>query len=466
MAEVDWEDAIDQYLERMPEAKLELIDGRLIVGNGLVGSRHLLWEILGGYGAEAALALAPRTLWLQAFKTAFTRFLPPAFDDLSALEGWTRQVAYDPCILPAGPSVDGPHRTAQQQAMFGLARAADAGGLGTATGRDVVMWIAPHAVTPDVFFLSRERRHALNARYCEERADVVIEVLLRGHEAQDRDVKRRLYQNARVPEYWLIDPLQETIEFLRLSGDVYHARQPDADGWYRPLWAPGLAFCPSRFWDCFREGRDFPGAAADFFAAEGEHVPLEARRPSEGGLSWGDVLFHPAPDLLPRPVTFEEFASWCPEAKFEGDGRRLIIAGQTGTRNVLGMLLRTFGLVEAAKVLHPRKWFHGLRNMDRRMRSDGRRKEKWWRFARDAANLLRSKGGWRSIAVIGDLTQSDPLNYWSELILVCRDPGSKVPWETYRELHNLERRIPLDLVCLDNATGEERQLVEGSAVEV
>lgn len=39
---MSFEDAIARYMADMPEAKLELIDGQLIVGNGLVGSRRLL----------------------------------------------------------------------------------------------------------------------------------------------------------------------------------------------------------------------------------------------------------------------------------------------------------------------------------------------------------------------------------------------------------------------------------------
>ena len=43
-------------------------------------------------------------------------------------------------------------------------------------------------------------------------------------------------------------------------------------------------------------------------------------------------------------------------AKFEGDGRGLIIAGREGSRKVLGMLMMTFGLVESVKLAHPREW--------------------------------------------------------------------------------------------------------------
>jgi hypothetical protein len=96
MADRDWKDEIDRYIARMPEPKLELIDGRLIVGNGLVGSRHLLWEILCDYGTEAALALAPYDTWLEAMGEAFASLTPPSFDDLAAVDAWSKSLAYDP----------------------------------------------------------------------------------------------------------------------------------------------------------------------------------------------------------------------------------------------------------------------------------------------------------------------------------------------------------------------------------
>ena len=43
----------DDFLDFGAEAKLELIDSRLIVGNSIVGSRLLLRHLLQGWGAGA-----------------------------------------------------------------------------------------------------------------------------------------------------------------------------------------------------------------------------------------------------------------------------------------------------------------------------------------------------------------------------------------------------------------------------
>jgi len=61
----------DNWLNCKTESKLELIDGKLVVGNSLVGSRLLLRQILQGWGAEAAIALAPIETWLSALAVGY-----------------------------------------------------------------------------------------------------------------------------------------------------------------------------------------------------------------------------------------------------------------------------------------------------------------------------------------------------------------------------------------------------------
>jgi Uma2 family endonuclease len=41
--------------------------------------------------------------------------------------------------------------------------------------------------------------------------------------ALDREFKGSLYARARVPEYWIVDPFEETIEIFALDGHVYRA---------------------------------------------------------------------------------------------------------------------------------------------------------------------------------------------------------------------------------------------------
>jgi len=50
-------EVFDTWINNKPESKLELIDGQLVVGNSLIGSRLLLRQILQGWRADAAVAI-------------------------------------------------------------------------------------------------------------------------------------------------------------------------------------------------------------------------------------------------------------------------------------------------------------------------------------------------------------------------------------------------------------------------
>jgi len=52
-------------------------------------------------------------------------------------------------------------------------------------------------------------------------ADFVLEVLSADRPNRDRKVKRAEYAAAKIPEYWIVDPEEETIEVLSLRGKKY-----------------------------------------------------------------------------------------------------------------------------------------------------------------------------------------------------------------------------------------------------
>ena len=99
-------DLFEDYTRYGPEPKLELIDGRLIVGNNLAASRLLLRHILTGWGASAAVALAPIEQWLEALSIGFgapvPRELSSAGERLAFLKSWASAVAFQAEDLIAG----------------------------------------------------------------------------------------------------------------------------------------------------------------------------------------------------------------------------------------------------------------------------------------------------------------------------------------------------------------------------
>lgn len=75
---------------------------------------------------------------------------------------------------------------------------------------------------PDVAFLSKEHVQKKGNEFWTG-ADVVAEVVSGGAEDKARDhvVKRHEYAEAGIPEYWIVDPFEETITVLTLDGGIY-----------------------------------------------------------------------------------------------------------------------------------------------------------------------------------------------------------------------------------------------------
>jgi Uma2 family endonuclease len=70
------------------------------------------------------------------------------------------------------------------------------------------------AVQPDVFYVSPARKGIIQHRI-EGAPDLLIEVLSSGTARNDRGEKLRLYAEHDVREYWIVDPYERQIEFLR-----------------------------------------------------------------------------------------------------------------------------------------------------------------------------------------------------------------------------------------------------------
>lgn len=52
-------------------------------------------------------------------------------------------------------------------------------------------------------------------------ADVVVEVVSPDDPERDTKLKRADYEEAHIPEYWIVNPLDETLTVLTLTDDVY-----------------------------------------------------------------------------------------------------------------------------------------------------------------------------------------------------------------------------------------------------
>ena len=75
---------------------------------------------------------------------------------------------------------------------------------------------------PDIVFL-RDRNSGLRHEKYWDGADLAIEIVSASLEDRERDLvtKRLEYARAGIQEYWIIDPEQESVSVLNLTGKVY-----------------------------------------------------------------------------------------------------------------------------------------------------------------------------------------------------------------------------------------------------
>jgi Uma2 family endonuclease len=87
-------------------------------------------------------------------------------------------------------------------------------------------------VQPDVLAIRWSRRSsALIDGRLRAAPDLVMEVLSPSNRAHDRVRKRRFYARNGIPEYWIVDPDERTIEVLeRIEGGLSYR----SHGWYGP----------------------------------------------------------------------------------------------------------------------------------------------------------------------------------------------------------------------------------------
>ncbi len=95
-------------------------------------------------------------------------------------------------------------------------------------------------VQPDLIYVSRARE-AICRNWIEGVPDLLVEVLSPFNAERDLVVKRDLYARNEVPAYWIADPMERSIQLLRLREGAY---EPEAylhgDAVVEPDSLPGL----------------------------------------------------------------------------------------------------------------------------------------------------------------------------------------------------------------------------------
>ncbi|MFQ5615441.1 MAG: Uma2 family endonuclease [Anaerolineales bacterium] len=83
---------------------------------------------------------------------------------------------------------------------------------------DVYIPGQPVPVQPDILFVRKERLGIIGELAVDGAPDLVVEILSPSNESYDRITKRKLYQRAGVPEYWLVNYWEKRVTIFVLTG--------------------------------------------------------------------------------------------------------------------------------------------------------------------------------------------------------------------------------------------------------
>lgn len=76
-------------------------------------------------------------------------------------------------------------------------------------------------VQPDIFYIAKTRLSIVKEANIQGAPDLVVEILSPATAQRDRGIKQKLYGRFGVPEYWLVDLAEKTVEVLSLKGAGY-----------------------------------------------------------------------------------------------------------------------------------------------------------------------------------------------------------------------------------------------------
>lgn len=145
-----------------------------------------------------------------------------------------------------------------QAIMFLLARLmaafVESADLGEVAADGTEMWLAGRrtARLPDVFFVSAEHSDRLTDDRLNGPADLAVEVLSEDSVTRDRRRKFEEYQEAGIPEYWIVDPRprRHTVSVYVLDAAGQYQELPrDGRGRVHSSVLPGFWIDPAWLWE-------------------------------------------------------------------------------------------------------------------------------------------------------------------------------------------------------------------------
>ena len=127
------------------------------------------------------------------------------------------------------------HQTISRRIQFQLYQQIELTGHGQVFDAPIDLQLSEtDVVQPDIVVVLRKNQ-IITTTKLKGVPDLVIEILSPSNREYDQELKKRLYEQHAVPEYWIVDPENQTVEQNVLAGKCEVLRSPSS----RPSKVPG-----------------------------------------------------------------------------------------------------------------------------------------------------------------------------------------------------------------------------------
>lgn len=134
-------------------------------------------------------------------------------------EGTLCQVINNQLVMWPAPSSK--HQQAVRDIAFALNAFVTSNALGEVLFAPIDIYLNEENIfEPDIVFISNERLHILQDKI-KGAPDLIVEVLSPATENYDKRMKKTVYEQSGVKEYWLIDPKTKQVTGYALSNDRF-----------------------------------------------------------------------------------------------------------------------------------------------------------------------------------------------------------------------------------------------------
>jgi len=140
------------------------------------------------------------------------------YADYSALpEGAPYQLVRG--FLVKHPSPTPYHQNLSGKIMFDLMEFVRDWRLGTVLAAPIDVYFGEHDIyQPDIIYIAAGREEIIGDKKIEAPPDLVVEILSPSNAYYDLGHKRRIYESSGVREFWVIDPMDKSVEVYRNDG--------------------------------------------------------------------------------------------------------------------------------------------------------------------------------------------------------------------------------------------------------